>query len=83
MPEQVREPAAKKGAVCSRALQLLSLFMVRLLAFVGWPLGDDLRGLVQHRERSRREHGEGGEEGEKLGHLRLRLAGRISIDPMH
>lgn len=34
-------------------------------------LGDDLCGLVHHRHGDRREHGGGGDEAIKFGHLKL------------
>ena len=36
--------------------------------------GDDLRGLIQRGVRDRGKHGQGGNQGVKLGHLRFHLS---------
>jgi hypothetical protein len=67
----------KKGAGSTDALQISSILIISpldLAPFRAWDFGaedlrNDLRGLPNGGVGGRREHGEGGDEGVKLGHV--------------
>ena len=66
-----------KGAVDARALQHLALMIVAPLL---GPSGNHLRGLIEHRIRSRRKERESRTERDQLGHFQLHPGS--TTDPM-